>query len=72
MKNAGFEVLGMVAIFSYGFELADKNFAEAGIQLVCLSNYEALLPEAVAGNYIDESTLKSLEEWRKNPGVWMQ
>lgn len=72
LKNAGFEVLGMVAIFSYGFEVADKNFAEAGIQLVCLSNYEALLPEAVAGNYIDGSTLKSLEEWRKNPSVWMQ
>lgn len=72
LKNAGFEVLGMVAIFSYGFEVAEKNFAEAGIKLVCLSHYEALLPEAVNGNYIDASTLKSLEEWRKNPSVWMQ
>ncbi len=72
LRNAGFEVLGMVAIFSYGFEIADKNFADAGIKLACLSHYEALLPEAVAGNYIDGSTLKSLEEWRKSPSSWMQ
>jgi orotate phosphoribosyltransferase len=72
LRNAGFEVLGMVAIFSYGFEIADKNFADAGIKLVSLSHYEALLPEAVKGNYIDGSTLKSLEEWRKSPSTWMQ
>jgi orotate phosphoribosyltransferase len=72
LRHAGFEVLGMVAIFSYGFEVADKNFSEAGVPLVCLSNYDALLPQAVAENYIDESTLASLAEWRKNPGGWMQ
>lgn len=72
LKNAGFEVLGMVAIFSYGFDVADKNFAEAGVKLVCLSHYDALLPQAVESKYIDESTLKSLSEWRKNPGEWMQ
>jgi len=72
LKNAGFEVLGMVAIFSYGFDFAEKNFAEAGVELVCLSHYEALLPQAIKENYIDESTLKSLGEWRKNPSTWMQ
>jgi orotate phosphoribosyltransferase len=72
LRHAGFEVLGMVAIFSYGFEVADKNFNEAGVPLVCLSNYDALLPQAVAENYIDQSTLASLAEWRKNPGAWMQ
>jgi orotate phosphoribosyltransferase len=72
LRHAGFEVLGMVAIFSYGFEVADKNFSEAGVPLVCLSNYDALLPQAVAENYIDQSTLASLAEWRKNPGGWMQ
>ena len=72
LRHAGFEVLGMVAIFSYGFEVADKNFNEAGVPLVCLSNYDALLPQAVAENYIDQSTLASLAEWRKNPGGWMQ
>ena len=72
LRYAGFEVLGMVAIFSYGFEVADKNFSEAGVPLVCLSNYDALLPQAVAENYIDQSTLNSLADWRKNPGGWMQ
>lgn len=72
LRNAGFEVLGMVAIFSYGFEVADKNFSEAGVPLVCLSNYDALLPQAVEQNYIDESTLNSLADWRKNPSTWMQ
>jgi orotate phosphoribosyltransferase len=72
LRHAGFEVLGMVAIFSYGFEVADKNFSEAGVPLVCLSNYDALLPQAVAENYINQSTLNSLADWRKNPGAWMQ
>ena len=72
LRHAGFEVLGMVAIFSYGFEVADKNFSEAGVRLVCLSNYDALLPEAVKENYIDHSTLASLSDWRKNPSGWMQ
>lgn len=72
LRHAGFEVLGMVAIFSYGFEVADKNFSDAGVTLVCLSNYDALLPQAVNENYIDQSTLASLAQWRKNPSGWMQ
>lgn len=72
LRHAGFDVLGMVAIFSYGFDVADKNFSDSGVQLVCLSNYDALLPEAVKQNYIDHSTLASLTEWRKNPSSWMQ
>ena len=72
LRNAGFEVLGMVAIFSYGFEVADKNFEEAGVKLICLSHYDALLPRAVHRKYIDENVLQSLGEWRKNPGIWMQ
>jgi orotate phosphoribosyltransferase len=72
LRHAGFEVLGMVAIFSYGFEVADKNFSDAGVPLVCLSNYDALLPQAVNENYIDQSTLASLAQWRKNPSGWMQ
>ncbi|MFM2250646.1 MAG: hypothetical protein RLZZ358_1573, partial [Bacteroidota bacterium] len=47
-------------------------FSEAGVPLVCLSNYDALLPQAVKENYINQSTLASLAEWRKNPSGWMQ
>ena len=72
LKNAGFEVLGMVAIFSYGFEVAAQNFAKAGIKLVCLSHYDALLPIAVKRNYVTSEMLDSLSEWRKDPGSWKQ
>jgi orotate phosphoribosyltransferase len=72
LKNAGFEVLGMVAIFSYGFEVAAQNFANAGIKLICLSHYDALLPIAVKRNYITSQMLESLAEWRKDPGSWKQ
>ncbi|EAZ79883.1 orotate phosphoribosyltransferase [Algoriphagus machipongonensis] len=70
LKKAGFEVLGMVAIFSYGFDIASENFKNAGIKLICLSHYEALLPRAIKKNYISDETLKSLSSWRKDPGSW--
>lgn len=70
LKNAGFEVLGMVSIFSYGFDIAAKNFENAGIKLICLCNYEELLPRALGKNYISEETVKSLTAWRKDPSSW--
>jgi orotate phosphoribosyltransferase len=70
LKDAGFEVLGMVAIFSYGFDIAAKNFAEASVKLVCLSHYEAMLTRAVHGKYIQDDTLKSLAAWRSDPANW--
>ncbi|HSF53405.1 MAG TPA: orotate phosphoribosyltransferase [Algoriphagus sp.] len=72
LKNAGFEVLGMVAIFTYGFDIADQNFSKAGVKLVCLSHYDALLPKAVEKKYITSETLESLAEWRKDPASWKQ
>ncbi|UZD24802.1 orotate phosphoribosyltransferase [Algoriphagus halophytocola] len=70
LLDAGFEVLGMVAIFSYGFDLAKENFEKAGVKLVCLSHYEAMLPRAVERNYIADEALQSLSEWRKDPSTW--
>lgn len=70
LKDAGFEVLGMVAIFSYGFDVANKNCKDAGIKLICLSHYDALLPIAVKRNYITPEMLESLAEWRKDPSTW--
>jgi orotate phosphoribosyltransferase len=70
LKDAGFEILGMVAIFSYGFDIAAKNFAEASVKLVCLSQYEAMLTRAVYGKYIQDDTLKSLAAWRSDPANW--
>lgn len=70
LRAAGAEVLGMAAIFTYGFAVADQNFATKNVPLVCLSNYDALLTEAQALNYIPADALNSLIEWRKNPAAW--
>jgi orotate phosphoribosyltransferase len=70
LKAAGADVLGMVAIFTYGFPIAEKNFAEAAIPLTCLSNYEQLIRQAVAQNYIKERDLAPLQAWRKDPENW--
>lgn len=72
LLDAGFEVLGMVAIFSYGFDVAAQNFEKAGVKLICLSHYEAMLPMAVQRKYISDDALESLSEWRKDPSVWKQ
>jgi len=70
LKATGFEVLGMAAIFTYGFDLADNNFKEADIPLICLSNYSLLLEEALKRGSIKEEQLETLESWRKAPSEW--
>ncbi|WP_200976091.1 orotate phosphoribosyltransferase [Echinicola sp. 20G] len=72
LKASGFEVLGMAAIFTYGFDVARQNFESANVKLICLSDYEAMLPQAVADNYASDEDLKSLAEWRTSPDTWKQ
>ncbi len=69
LREASIEVLGMVAIFTYGFPIADANFKEKNVKLVTLSTYEALLPKAVEMGYVTESQLVTLVEWRREPGA---
>ena len=64
------KVKGMVAIFSYGFEFADKNFKDANVELTTLSDYNHLLEQAIETNYIAQKDLKTLENWRINPDKW--
>jgi orotate phosphoribosyltransferase len=66
----GIEVVGMIAIFTYGFKVADQNFAEKNLKLVTLSNYNYLLDEALKQNYIEPQYLESLKKWRRNPAKW--
>ncbi|AKD04575.1 orotate phosphoribosyltransferase [Pontibacter korlensis] len=70
VKAAGAEVVGMAAIFTYGFALAEENFHNAGIPLHCLSNYSALVEAAAKQGYIQESAMDTLAEWRKSPNTW--
>ncbi|WP_026776946.1 orotate phosphoribosyltransferase [Polaribacter sp. Hel_I_88] len=72
LKEAGAVVKGMVAIFSYGFDVATQNFKEKNIALKTLSNYENLLEQALDSNYISEKELLTLQEWRANPSQWKQ
>lgn len=70
IRNAGCEVVGMVAMFSYGFPIAQKAFKDADVTLLTLSNYNAMLDAALATNYIREEDIDTLREWRKAPGEW--
>ncbi|SHN28464.1 orotate phosphoribosyltransferase [Cyclobacterium lianum] len=70
LKKAGFNVLGMVAIFTYGFELAKENFSREGVKLICLSDYAAMLPQALAKGFISADDMEALKAWRNSPDTW--
>jgi orotate phosphoribosyltransferase len=72
LKDTGAVIKGMVAIFTYGFDVATKNFKDKNVNLVTLSNYQYLLEQALDSNYINESELVTLKEWSTNPGEWQQ
>ena len=70
IRNYGCETIGMVAIFTHGFPVAEKQFREANVPLFTLSNYNAIIEEALRINYINEADLVVLQEWRKDPANW--
>lgn len=72
LKEAHANVKGMVAIFSYGFQIAADNFTNDGIELTTLSNYEHLLEQALDSKYITSNELRTLEDWRIEPSKWKQ
>lgn len=70
LKEAGVNVKGMIAIFSYGFEVAHTNFKEADLTLHTLSNYECLLEQALETQYITPKEQEILADWNANPSEW--
>lgn len=70
LRNEGIEVAGMVAIFTYGFELAANNFAEKDVKLSVISNYNALISAALEHDYISQAQVESLSAWRLSPDYW--
>ncbi len=70
LREAGIEVAGMVAIFTYGFEVAVNNFATKNVQLDTISNYNALIEVALEHQYVNDSQLESLAAWRTAPEQW--
>ena len=70
LREYGVEVVGMVASFTYGFPVAEEAFREAGVKLITLSDYNAVLEQAAETGYIKTADLEVLKEWRKDPANW--
>jgi len=70
LRDAGANVKGMVAIFSYGFKVAEDNFKKVGCKLFTLSNYDALIDLALETGYINKKDVGILKQWREDPGNW--
>jgi len=70
MREAGFDVIGMVAIFTYGFDQSEKSFEDEKVSLICLSDFNHLLQEALDRKYLDENQLVYVKSWRLDPANW--
>ncbi|MHA7943173.1 orotate phosphoribosyltransferase [Formosa sp. 3Alg 14/1] len=70
LREAGLNVKGMIAIFTYGFNVASENFEKENVTLQTLSNYESLIEQAVETNYVSQSEVKTLTDWNANPSEW--
>ncbi len=71
LKEQEVKVKGMVAIFSYGFEVATQNFKASEIELTTISDYDNLIKQAVTREYVPEDDLFTLENWRRKPSEWL-
>jgi orotate phosphoribosyltransferase len=70
IRKANCKVLGMLAIFSYEFDAASKNFEEANCNLTTLCDYTTLLHEAIEYGYINAEDMENINDWRKSPETW--
>mgnify|MGYP000716466736 CR=1 FL=1 len=70
LRNEGADVIGMAAIFTYGFPVSVEKITEAKLDVFTLSNYEFLIEQAIQLNYIPANALEDLKEWRTNPAQW--
>ena len=70
LREHEIEVIGMVAIFTYGFDISFENFKNENLKLETLSNYKTLIDCALKNNYINSSELEELKSWNKNPSKW--
>lgn len=70
LRSEGYDILGMAAIFTYGFPLAAANFEAANCECITLGNYSSMIQEAVESGYVKEADLDKLAQWRENPSTW--
>lgn len=70
LRKNGSNVIGMVASYTYGFDVAKKAFDDANVKLVTLTDYEHVVEEALETGYINKEDVDILHEWRKDPANW--
>ncbi|WP_455069671.1 orotate phosphoribosyltransferase [Prevotella aurantiaca] len=70
LREAGFDVVGMVASYTYGFPVAEEAFNEANVQLVTLTDYQSVVEKALETGYINKEDVPMLDEWHKDPANW--
>lgn len=70
LREAGLSVAGLVAIFTYGFKIAEDNFENASCKFSTLSNYSTLIKYAANNNLISKNDIENLNQWRLNPENW--
>ncbi|MEJ2584672.1 MAG: orotate phosphoribosyltransferase [Robiginitalea sp.] len=70
LEEAGLKVKGMLAVFSYGFDLSQKRFKDRNLPLNTLSDYDYLISQASDTGYVNRDQLETLKSWRKNPQEW--
>lgn len=71
IRNNGCEVIGMIASYTYGFDVAAEAFKAANVELVTLTNYKAVIEEATRIGYINKEDVEVINEWRKDPAHWI-
>lgn len=70
LREAKAKVIGMAAVFTYGFPVADENFTNANCDLLTLSDYNHLLEQVRDNGFLEDTTFATLQEWRKDPSAW--
>ena len=70
LKEAELDVKGLIAIFTYGFKVADENFKNENCPYVTLTNYDFMVEEALSKDYITDSDVISLRKWKDSPETW--
>ena len=70
IRSNGCTVIGMVASYTYGFDVAKQAFEQAGVELITLTDYESVVAEALKTGYIQPSDVQLLHDWRKDPAHW--
>jgi len=70
LRDAGCEVKGMISVFTYGFDIADKNIKKAKCTTYSLCDYDTLIDVALESRYISDKDVETLKQWRQKPEAW--